>query len=60
MKVYTINYPYLSTRPEGTLYGPVHSEVAIDIYKKALEDAKNQGGKIACGGKVRHNRFGLQ
>ncbi|XP_068694446.1 alpha-aminoadipic semialdehyde dehydrogenase-like isoform X2 [Montipora capricornis] len=37
---------------EGILYGPVHSEVAIDIYKKALEDAKNQGGKIACGGKV--------
>lgn len=27
---------------EGTLYGPVHSEMAVNIFKKAVEDAKNQ------------------
>lgn len=37
---------------EDTLYGPVHSEMAINIYKQALEDVKKQGGTIACGGKV--------
>lgn len=42
---------------EGTLYGPVHSEMAIDIFKQALEDAKKQGGTIACGGKVREHQF---
>lgn len=37
---------------EDTLYGPVHSEMAINIYKQALEDVKKQGGTIAFGGKV--------
>ncbi|CAH3188474.1 unnamed protein product [Porites evermanni] len=37
---------------EDTLYGPVHSEMAIDIYKKAVDDAQKQGGRIAYGGKV--------
>lgn len=27
---------------EDTLYGPVHSEMAIDIYKKAVDDAQKQ------------------
>lgn len=35
-----------------TLYGPVHSEMAVDIYKKAVGDAQKQGGKIVHGGKV--------
>lgn len=34
------------------LYGPVHSEMAVDIYKKAVDDAQKQGGKIVHGGKV--------
>ena len=37
---------------EGTLYGPMHSQAGIDLYKQALEEAKAQGGKIECGGKV--------
>ena len=31
---------------EGTLYGPVHSEVAIDIYKKAVDDAQKQVSQV--------------
>ena len=42
---------------EDTLYGPVHSEMAINIYKQALEDVKKQGGTIAFGGKVRERRL---
>ena len=42
---------------EDTLYGPVHSEMAINIYKQALEDIKKQGGTIACGGKVREHQL---
>ena len=38
---------------EGTLYGPLHSEVAVNEYKKTLVDAVNAGGKIEFGGKVR-------
>ena len=36
----------------GTLYGPVHTEAAIDGYLQAVEEAKQQGGKIEYGGKV--------
>lgn len=36
----------------NTLFGPVHSQQAIDLYKKAVEDAKQQGGTIQFGGKV--------
>lgn len=25
-----------------TLYGPVHSEMAVDIYKRAVDDAQKQ------------------
>lgn len=35
-----------------TLYGPVHSEMAVDIYKRAVDDAQKQGGNIVYGGKV--------
>ena len=36
----------------GTLYGPIHSQLGIEGYKKALSDAQAQGGKIEIGGKV--------
>jgi aldehyde dehydrogenase family 7 protein A1 len=37
---------------DGTLYGPMHSQVGIDGYKKTIEDAVKAGGKIEFGGKV--------
>ena len=37
-----LSQTYVHLFAEGTLYGPVHSGMAIDIYKKAVEDAKNQ------------------
>lgn len=36
----------------GTLYGPMHTKQGIQLYLKAIEDAKAQGGKVECGGKV--------
>ena len=37
---------------EGTLYGPLHSQVGVAGYMKTLEDAKNAGGKVVFGGKI--------
>ncbi|WP_411016254.1 aldehyde dehydrogenase family protein, partial [Salmonella sp. s51884] len=37
---------------ETTLYGPVHSEQGVAVYRGAVEAAKAQGGTIVCGGKV--------
>ena len=37
---------------DGTLYGPMHSQVGVDGYKKTLEEAVKLGGKIEFGGKV--------
>ncbi|KAH9500842.1 Alpha-aminoadipic semialdehyde dehydrogenase [Bulinus truncatus] len=37
---------------EGTLYGPLHNQQAVQKYKEALEEAQAQGGKIVYGGKV--------
>lgn len=36
----------------STLYGPMHNQAAVDIYKKAIDLAVKQGGKVAFGGKV--------
>ncbi|XP_052283343.1 alpha-aminoadipic semialdehyde dehydrogenase-like isoform X2 [Dreissena polymorpha] len=36
----------------GTLYGPLHTKQGVENYKKALDEAVKQGGKIECGGKV--------
>lgn len=36
----------------GTLYGPLHTPQSVDQYKKAVENAVQQGGKIQYGGKV--------
>lgn len=35
-----------------TLYGPVHSPQGVEIFHKAVESAKSQGGTIEYGGKV--------
>ena len=37
---------------DGTLYGPLHSQVGVAGYLKTLEDAKMAGGKVAYGGNV--------
>jgi len=37
---------------EGTLYGPMHSQVGIEGYKKTIAEAVSLGGKIEFGGKV--------
>ncbi|KAK3761058.1 hypothetical protein RRG08_022464 [Elysia crispata] len=37
---------------EGTLYGPLHNEEAVEKFKSAVEDAKAQGGSVVYGGKV--------
>jgi aldehyde dehydrogenase family 7 protein A1 len=36
---------------EGTLYGPLHSEAAMQGFEKAVADVKAQNGTIVCGGK---------
>ncbi|XP_060764651.1 alpha-aminoadipic semialdehyde dehydrogenase [Neoarius graeffei] len=36
----------------STLYGPLHSKQAVDQYLAAIEQAKQQGGTLVCGGKV--------
>lgn len=35
----------------NTLYGPVHNQAAVDNYLAALEQARQQGGRILFGGK---------
>lgn len=36
----------------GVLYGPMHSQLGIDQFKKAVEQAVKLGGKVEFGGKV--------
>lgn len=36
----------------NTLYGPLHTKQSVEMYKAAVEQAKQQGGTIAYGGKV--------
>jgi len=43
---------------EGTLYGPLHSKVGVEGYKKTVEEAKSLGGKIECGGNTIEEREG--
>ncbi|KAK3607912.1 hypothetical protein CHS0354_036738 [Potamilus streckersoni] len=40
---------------EGVLYGPMHTRNGVEQYKKAVEAAVRQGGKIEHGGKVLDN-----
>ncbi|XP_072166624.1 alpha-aminoadipic semialdehyde dehydrogenase-like [Diadema setosum] len=37
---------------ENTLYGPVHSQQGVDVFKTAVGDAVAQGGTVEYGGKV--------
>jgi aldehyde dehydrogenase (NAD+) len=41
-----------------TLMGPLIDEEAVADYEKAIEAAKQQGGKVLCGGKVLKPPFG--
>ncbi|KAG9353818.1 hypothetical protein JZ751_011942 [Albula glossodonta] len=34
----------------NTLYGPLHTKQAVEQYKAAIEQAKQQGGTVVCGG----------
>jgi len=34
------------------IYGPIHSQSSVDIYRKALQEAQELGGKVEFGGKV--------
>jgi aldehyde dehydrogenase family 7 protein A1 len=34
----------------GTLLGPMHSELGVQGFLKAIEEAKGQGGKVEVGG----------
>ena len=36
----------------STLMGPLHSKMGVDIYTKAIETIKAQGGKILTGGNI--------
>ncbi|XP_076876126.1 alpha-aminoadipic semialdehyde dehydrogenase [Brachyhypopomus gauderio] len=36
----------------STLYGPLHTKQAVEQYLAAVQQAKQQGGTLACGGKV--------
>ncbi|XP_067647759.1 putative aldehyde dehydrogenase family 7 member A1 homolog isoform X2 [Eurosta solidaginis] len=36
----------------NTLVGPVHSQLSVEKYKNAIDEAVRHGGKIAFGGKV--------
>eukprot|EP00123_Amoebidium_parasiticum_P000589 comp11434_c0_seq1/m.5846 comp11434_c0_seq1/g.5846 ORF comp11434_c0_seq1/g.5846 comp11434_c0_seq1/m.5846 type:complete len:541 (-) comp11434_c0_seq1:88-1710(-) len=37
---------------DGVLCGPLHTKAAVEVFRQGIEDAKAQGGKILCGGKV--------
>uniref|UniRef100_A0A672MRZ8 aldehyde dehydrogenase (NAD(+)) n=1 Tax=Sinocyclocheilus grahami TaxID=75366 RepID=A0A672MRZ8_SINGR len=36
----------------NTLYGPLHTKQAVQQYLAAIEQAKQQGGTLVCGGKI--------
>lgn len=42
---------------QTTLYGPLHTETAVAKYEQTIEQARQLGGKVVCGGK-RVNRPG--
>ncbi|XP_070541761.1 alpha-aminoadipic semialdehyde dehydrogenase-like [Ptychodera flava] len=37
---------------EGTLYGPMHSQQGVDLYKQTIAEIKAEGGTIEYGGNV--------
>ena len=42
----------------NTIYGPLHTKNSVNLYLKAIEDAKKQGGTIEYGGKKIEGREG--
>jgi aldehyde dehydrogenase family 7 protein A1 len=38
---------------EGVLLGPLHTKMAVQLYKEGIETIKKQGGKILLGGNVK-------
>ncbi|MBN3280530.1 AL7A1 dehydrogenase, partial [Polyodon spathula] len=36
----------------STMYGPLHTKQAVDMYLAAVDQARQQGGTVVCGGKV--------
>ena len=44
--------------PDGVLYGPMHSQQGVELYKQAIKDAQAQGGKVEFGGKVSQHLLG--
>lgn len=36
----------------GTLYGPLHTRQAVEMFQKAVKDAVEQGGTVVCGGRI--------
>ncbi len=42
----------------NTIYGPLHTKNSVDLFLRAVEDAKKQGGKIECGGRRIEGREG--
>ena len=42
----------------NTIYGPLHTKRSVDLYLKAVEDAKRLGGQIVFGGKKIEDREG--
>eukprot|EP00057_Strongylocentrotus_purpuratus_P033890 XP_793156.3 PREDICTED: alpha-aminoadipic semialdehyde dehydrogenase [Strongylocentrotus purpuratus] len=39
---------------DNTLYGPMHSEQGVEVFKGAVAAAVAQGGKVEVGGKLQH------
>ncbi len=39
---------------EGTIYGPLHNQNSVNLFLKAIDAVKIQGGNIIYGGKVCH------
>jgi len=37
---------------KGVLCGPLHTKSAVEQYKRGIEQAKKEGGKVAFGGNV--------
>lgn len=42
-----------------TLIGPLHTPIAVEVYKKTVAEIVKQGGKIEFGGKVRNRSYEL-
>ncbi|CAF1044508.1 unnamed protein product [Adineta steineri] len=43
---------------ENVLYGPLHTKQSVELYQKALEQVKKNGGNIFYGGKLYTERKG--